>query len=95
MSKRRVIRPKILDFKGISQKVPCSLKHVYDVFTGACPGPELAKRLEEVTGIDRRCFIWPEEFPHPAIRRATEARKSFRSLNRRKNKFLSEEKSEK
>lgn len=29
------------------------------------PSPNLAKRLEEVTGIDRRRWLWPEDFGDP------------------------------
>lgn len=29
------------------------------------PSVELAKRLEEVTGVDRRAWLWPDEFPNP------------------------------
>jgi plasmid maintenance system antidote protein VapI len=31
------------------------------------PSPGLAVRLEKETGIDRRAWLWPEEYPNPLI----------------------------
>jgi hypothetical protein len=31
------------------------------------PSTNLAKDLEEVTGVDRRCWLWPDEFPNPYL----------------------------
>jgi plasmid maintenance system antidote protein VapI len=34
------------------------------------PSAELAILLEKATGIDRRAWLYPNEFPNPMIRRA-------------------------
>jgi hypothetical protein len=31
------------------------------------PSPDLAKDLEQATGIDRRSWLWPDEFPNPYL----------------------------
>lgn len=31
------------------------------------PSVDLAKRLENITGIDRRAWIWPDDFSNPLI----------------------------
>lgn len=34
------------------------------------PSPGLAKELETITGIDRRAWLWPDEFPNPLLMEA-------------------------
>lgn len=31
------------------------------------PSPELARQLEQITGIDRRAWLWPDEFPNSLL----------------------------
>lgn len=37
------------------------------------PSPELAKRLERATGIDRRAWLWPDEFPNPMMQQSKDS----------------------
>jgi hypothetical protein len=37
------------------------------------PSADLAKDLEQVTGIERRCWIWPDEFPNPYMGSSSES----------------------
>jgi len=32
------------------------------------PSPELARILEQATGIFRLCWLYPDEFPHPYLK---------------------------
>ncbi len=34
--------------------------------------PEVAARLERVTGIDRRSWLWPDEFHNPLLHKKSE-----------------------
>lgn len=55
-------------FTDLSRELGCSYKHIWCIFHGKTrPSPEVSVELEGLTGIDRRCFLWPEEFPHPRI----------------------------
>jgi hypothetical protein len=38
------------------------------------PSPDVARALERATGIDRRAWLWPDEFPNPYIDTHTSAR---------------------
>jgi hypothetical protein len=33
------------------------------------PSADLAIILEQITGIDRRAWLWPDEFPNPMLRK--------------------------
>jgi len=33
------------------------------------PSADLAITLERITGIDRRAWLWPDEFPNPMLRK--------------------------
>jgi len=38
-------------------------QHLYDIVAGRrTPSPKLAVKLEALTGIDRRAWLYPEEF---------------------------------
>lgn len=37
------------------------------------PSPELAALLERITGIDRRAWLYPDEFPNPLFDNRSEA----------------------
>ena len=53
----------------LARKVGVSVKHIWSILNGKSnPSPELAKKLEQVTGISRLCWLYPEEFPNPYIK---------------------------
>lgn len=45
-----------------------STRYASDIISGKrSPSKTLAVILERATGIDRRAWLWPEEFPNPMI----------------------------
>ena len=56
-------RPTMLE---ISKLANCHIDTIFRIKRGSNkPSIELAKKLEEVLGIDRRRFMWPEDFGDP------------------------------
>jgi hypothetical protein len=68
--KRKSITIQHGDLTRIAAKVGCSLPFVSDVFAGKKrPSPEMAVKFEVATKVDRRAWIWPEEFENPLMPR--------------------------
>jgi len=52
----------------ISNGIGISKKHAEFILSRKRrPSPEVAVALEALTGIDRRAWIWPDEFYNPTI----------------------------
>ena len=50
-------------FKAIAKKVKISERYLHYLLKGErTPSPLIAIRLEEVTGINRRSWTWPEKY---------------------------------
>lgn len=57
-------------------------KHLSDILCGRrSPSRELAAELEKHTGIDRRAWIWPGEFPNPLMRSPKKRSRRARHTN--------------
>ncbi len=57
-----------MDSRELARKTGKTKKHMEYLLTKKRrASPELARLLEEITGIDRRAWIWPEEFPNPFL----------------------------
>jgi len=53
----------------IATDAGCSLSHVSDILRGRRrPSSLLAEKLERATGVDRRAWLYPEEFPNPLVK---------------------------
>ena len=53
----------------IAKRVKCKGGTLCDILRGRRrPSPGLAKRLEEVTGIARHAWLWPDEYKNPYLR---------------------------
>jgi transcriptional regulator with XRE-family HTH domain len=58
----------VINYKELAEKSGLTHPHIWSIFTGRRrASPEVAKAMETLTGIDRRCFLWPEDFPHPVL----------------------------
>ncbi len=54
--------------KKIAQSVGVTSSQIGYVLRGKSrPSPELAARLEQVTGISRLAWLYPDEYPNPLI----------------------------
>ena len=54
----------------IENRAGISRRYIDFILNGTrTPSPKLASILEEVTGIDRRAWLWPEEFENPVLTR--------------------------
>lgn len=52
----------------IAKRTGITPQHLNDVIKRRRkPSITLAKKLETVTGIDRRAWLWPDDFPNPLI----------------------------
>jgi transcriptional regulator with XRE-family HTH domain len=52
----------------LARSVGCSVSTINDYLNRKkTPSPKMAKVLEEATGIDRRAWVWPDEFKNPMI----------------------------
>lgn len=57
-----------MKIKQLAQKTGTSFKHVWAICRGkARASTKLAKALENVTGISRLAWLYPEEFHNPLI----------------------------
>jgi len=53
----------------IARKAGITPRHINDIVRGRkTPSPKLAKKLEQITGISRIAWLYPEEFSNPYIR---------------------------
>lgn len=56
----------------LAKKINTSLRHVDYILRGERrPSPDIAKQLEEETGVDRRAWLWPDEFENPHIKKTS------------------------
>jgi plasmid maintenance system antidote protein VapI len=52
----------------LARRVGISPRHMNDILKRRKrPSPEIAKKLEEETGIDRSAWLWPDEIHNPLI----------------------------
>ena len=57
---------KTLTVKAISEKVGCHIDTLFRIKSRRNrPSAVLAKKLEETLGVDRRRWMWPEDFGDP------------------------------
>lgn len=57
----------------IAKTAEISLRHFdYILRRERRASPDVAKRLEKTLGIDRRAWVWPDEFPNPFLKNAPE-----------------------
>ena len=62
------MKPKRGEQARIAREAKCTAAAVCDILKGRRrPSSRLAKRLEEVTGIPRYAWLWPEEFKNPYL----------------------------
>jgi len=55
--------------KALASTLEIAPRHLSDILHGRrCPSRELAAKLEINTGIDRRAWMWPDEFPNPLMK---------------------------
>ena len=60
--------------KALAKKIGVSPQHLNCVLRGRKkPSPELAEKLEQNLGVDRRSWFWPSEFPNPYLAQAQNA----------------------
>ncbi len=53
----------------IAKEAKCQPATLCDILKGRRkPSARLAKKLEEVTGIPRHAWLWPEEYRNPYLR---------------------------
>jgi transcriptional regulator with XRE-family HTH domain len=53
----------------IAKAAGITRQHIDYIFAGKRrPSAELATELERITGIDRRAWLWPEEFQNPLLK---------------------------
>jgi len=56
--------------KALAKESGICAKHMSDILNRRRrPSPELAAQLERITGIDRRAWLWPDEFENPLLTR--------------------------
>lgn len=52
----------------LAKRLKITPQHMNDIIKRRRrPSVDLAEKLEEATGIDRRCWVWPDQFPNPMI----------------------------
>lgn len=52
--------------RNIADMAGCHIDTIFRIKRGSNrPSPELAKKLEDIVGVDRRCWLWPEDFGNP------------------------------
>ena len=57
-----------MDSKQIAKTIGVSEKHVEFILTRKRrPSPEVAVSLEKLLGVDRRAWLWPDEYSNPLI----------------------------
>lgn len=55
--------------KDLVSKIEISARHIHYILSGERKASaSLALQLEKITGIDRRAWLWPEEFHNPMIK---------------------------
>jgi len=60
------MRDKKPSIRLIAEKMNCHIDTLFRIKSGRNkPSPKLAKKLEQVLGIDRRRWLWPDEFGDP------------------------------
>lgn len=58
-----------MNTKEIALKTKKSKRYIHYILNGERQAsPALARQLEEITGIDRRAWLWPKEFYNPFIK---------------------------
>ncbi|HRR55889.1 MAG TPA: helix-turn-helix transcriptional regulator [Acidobacteriota bacterium] len=58
-----------LSRRQLAEKIGCTRQFIDFIFAGKRrPSPDLAARLEHETGVDRRAWLYPEEFPNPLVK---------------------------
>lgn len=58
----------------MAKKAGISVTHMADILRAdKTPSPNLAVRLEKITGISRSAWLFPDEYPNPMIRNSQEA----------------------
>jgi plasmid maintenance system antidote protein VapI len=68
-----------VDMNKLARQVGVSVKHIWCILNcKSRPSPNLAKKLEQVTGISRLCWLYPEEYPNPYVRRSGKDRGGIR-----------------
>jgi len=68
----------------IAIKVNVTRQTIHNIFKGRRrPSPELAKKLEQVTGVPRLCWLYPDEFPNPYIKDSTTKKQNKQKSSRR------------
>lgn len=66
--------------KDLASTLEIAPRHLSDILHGRrYPSRELAAKLESHTGIDRRAWMWPDEFPNPLMRCTKKRRGSRKS----------------
>lgn len=54
----------------LARRLGISRQAVHEILAGKrVPGSKMSKKLEAATGIPRACWMYPEEFPNPMIKR--------------------------
>jgi hypothetical protein len=70
--------------KNLARALGISGQHINDIINRRRrPSPDMAAQLEDLTGIDRRGWLWPDEFHNPLIKKARGHAASM-SIRRRK-----------
>jgi DNA-binding transcriptional regulator YdaS (Cro superfamily) len=58
--------------KRFAKLLGVSIQHMNDIMNRRRrPSPEMAVQLEELTGVDRRAWLWPDDFENPLLKKAT------------------------
>ena len=58
-----------MDAIELAKKTQKSKRHIDYILNGdRRPSPEMAIILEKATGIDRRAWLWPDEFQNPMLK---------------------------
>lgn len=58
-----------LSRKQLAEKIGCTRQFIDFIFAGKRrPSPEIAAQLEGLTGIDRRAWLYPDEFRNPLVK---------------------------
>jgi transcriptional regulator with XRE-family HTH domain len=62
------MKTKKLKIKEVARRLDVDPSHICRIFSNKSrPGPELARKLEEVTGVKRLAWLYPDEYPNPFI----------------------------
>jgi transcriptional regulator with XRE-family HTH domain len=55
----------------LARRMGITRQAVSEIFTGKrIPGGKMAKRLEEATGVPHSCWLYPDIYPNPLIKKA-------------------------